>query len=147
MSKINDISSAIKTKLESLDSLSYVYDTIEANSEWYPCVRFEPDTLDNVVQDTCNNLRTLSFEALLLQELSNITPIGWNSKRRQGYLILENAYSEIIDIFDNDFTLGWICEGWVEPIKAQFWEVNLDTWDLLFVKFTIKCSYIYNTKI
>jgi hypothetical protein len=33
MSKINDISSAIKTKLESLDSLAYVYDTIEANSE------------------------------------------------------------------------------------------------------------------
>ena len=33
MSKINDISTAIKTKLESLDSLAFVYDTIEPNAE------------------------------------------------------------------------------------------------------------------
>lgn len=143
---IKDISNKIKQKLEWLTSLATVYDTIEPNKDWYPAVMFEPNTLSSEVQDTCNNLRTISFEAVLIQEIENVPTTWWVSKRKAWLEILETAYSDIINAFDEDFTLWWLCDGWVSPTEAQFWEAVLDQWDILFVKFNIQCSYTFKIK-
>ena len=146
MSKIIEISDKIKAKLELIDSIEIVEDTMEARTEWFPCVQFEPSSMTNIVGDSCNNLREIKFTAVLLQTIDWISTETWQSERKAALLRIENVYWEIVDAFDSDIDLTGSCEWWVTPTSAIFGEANIDTWNLLFVRFEVNCKYLFNIK-
>ena len=100
MSKIIEISDKIKTKLDTIDTIETVMDTIEPVKDWFPCVQFEPLSMDSSVEDTCNNLRELKFEIVLTQEIETVPTQEWETKRRAGLTLLETSYWNITDVFD-----------------------------------------------
>ena len=137
MATISQIRSAIKTKLDGLSTPAIIYDTFRLNFEGFPAVMFEPTSLANEILDTCNNLRTYRFSIGIVQEIERID-------RGQGMNILIWVFDEIINAFDDDFTLGGLCDGGVVPINWNFWVAEMEKWNTIYVDFVLECKTKYH---
>lgn len=136
MASISQIRTAIKTKLDGLSTPAVVYDIFRLNVEWYPAVMFEPTELANEILDTCNNLRTYKFAIGITQEIERIERDGWMD-------ILIGVFDEIVSAFDDDYTLGGLCEGGVLPMNGRFWVAEMENGNILFVDFVLECKTTY----
>lgn len=137
MANISQIRTAIKAKLEGLSTPAIVYDTFILNFEGFPAVMFEPTSLENTILDTCNNLRTYKFSIGIVQEMERID-------RGQAMDILIWVFEEVINAFDDDFTLGGLCEGGVTPLNGNFWVAEMEKWDTIYVDFILECKTKYH---
>lgn len=111
------------------------YHTLE--NTWYPFVTFEPASLVWEFEDTCNNMRTYTFDVFLYQEIT------WNG-RQEALNILLNAFKQIIDEFDKDYTLWGIAEWWVNAVSGDFWQLVSADWKILFANLKIICKLLTN---
>ena len=136
MASISQIRTAIKTKLDGLATPAIVYDIFRINVAGYPAVMFEPTELANEILDTCNNLRTYKFAIGITQEIERIDRDGWMD-------ILIGVFDEIVSAFDDDYTLGGLCEGGVLPMNWRFGVAEMENWNILFVDFVLECKTTY----
>lgn len=138
MSNISQIRTSIKAKLTSLNTPTAVFwfisDIIDVQPTGYPAIYFEPDKLESSVLDTSNNERNYIFKIIIEQEAVQKT-------RDEALTILINVFDKVIDAFDTDFTLWWLCEWWVEPMGADFVMAKIwETWAILAVIFDLHCK-------
>ena len=141
MAKISDIRAALKTTFESIGSISFVSDVIDAQVEWFPALSFEPDKLDSSSLDSCNNQRDYVFKVVLEVE-SNI------KTRDQALNLLIDCFDDVLNAIDIDYTLWGLCEWWVDPVSADFVMAKVEeSWAVLAVIFDIHCKTLKNIKM
>lgn len=68
----------IKTMLDGIDTLSFVYDYHEETPDGYPVATFEIARIGNQELDSCNNEVTYEFDIIIQQE------VGKNSTHEVG---------------------------------------------------------------
>jgi len=93
----------IKTILEGIDSIQYVYSYPTEDYDGYPCAIIRSMRNESDYETTNDNIRTYIFAIYLIQE-SESTAKG----RRQARRILEGLSDEIVDTFDKDELLSGI---------------------------------------
>lgn len=140
---IQDIRSAIKTKLDTLKvvwkPLAFVYDYFTTKAEWYPVAMFEPVDLTSETDNTCENKRDYQFRIFVLQEMTIKT-------REEAINLVLDSFQEIIDAFDKDWTLwGEVLE--VKPVPWSFGQWEQEKWDVYYASIDIVCMVLYNHKI
>ena len=59
---------------------------------------FEPSSMSSVYEDTANNYRNFIFQIVIVQEMNQIS-------RGDAMDILLNAFEQMVDAFDQDWTL------------------------------------------
>lgn len=89
------------------------YITLE--NSWYPYLCFEHIEFNAEILDNCNNLRTFVFETLIFQE---ITKAGW---RQEATEIIYKAIDDVIDLIDENYTLGL---NWVKIVNPMAWRIE-----------------------
>lgn len=98
MSTVATIRSAIKTKLDAISSISFVYDHSRAVFEGYPAVVFELFDFENSFLTTADNLQTYTFRITIFQE----TKIqGLDSATD----LVDTVQNDIIIALEGDFSL------------------------------------------
>jgi hypothetical protein len=138
MSNISQIRTKIKDTLVGMNTPTaifwFVSDIIDVQPTWYPAVYFEPDKLESNILDTSNNERNYIFKIIIEQEATNKTK--WEALN-----ILTSVFDKVIDKFDTDYTLWWVCELWVDPMNADFVMAKIwETWAILAVIFDLHCK-------
>ena len=59
---------------------------------------FEPSEMSSVYEDTANNYRNFIFQIVIVQEMNQIS-------RADAMDILLNCFEQMVDAFDQDWTL------------------------------------------
>lgn len=139
MSTLSEVRTAIKTKLDTLtwvwQPLQVVYDYHTTETEWYPYATFEVGNLEWEFVDTCYNNRIYTFNVFIFKAIEKDT--DWTPKREEARQILDDAWEQTIQAFDEDYTLGWV----VEKVQAGSWpfgQIVWEAWDTLYGIFTLK---------
>jgi len=143
MSDLTTLRTAVDTKLNTLvwtwKPLVEVFDYHTLDNTGFPYVTFEPSSLDSSFEDTCNNLRNYTFDVFIYQEIT----CQW----RQGALnILINSFQQIIDAFDEDYTLWGAADAWVNAVWGEFWQLVNEDWKTLFANIKINAKFLANLK-
>lgn len=145
MSDIITLRTAIDTKLKTLTGsgqpLAVVFDYHTLDNDWkYPYVTFEPSTLESDILDSCNNFRSYTFDIFLYQEITD----QW---RDISLWILINAFKDIVDAFDKDFTLWGAVDWGINAVWWDFWQLVNSEGKVLFANIKITCKISVDIKI
>lgn len=124
----------IKTKLELLSNVNFVYDHYTLKTEWYPYASFELSSFDWSFADSCSNFRIQSFNVIIIQNISD------DMDRQWAKTILYNILNEIVATFDWDMTL-WNSNviRW-EVLKWEMWTFLSQEWDVLALNVEINLT-------
>lgn len=93
------IKSKLLEHLSNIDSLASVYDYHVASPESYPCATFECESIENLVQDSCNHNIKYTFDTFIVVLIDEITD------RSTARGILDTVVDEIIDETNKNYTL------------------------------------------
>lgn len=117
MAKSSDIKEAIAAKLTALvpatlgqvivDNLKQSFENVDIAK--YPCAIIGSPAFGNDYLNTHENLRTYTFEIIVLQKAENFS----SSED------IEELTEALIAAFDEDHTLGGIADGGVEPSISE----------------------------
>lgn len=113
------------------------YHTLDQSG--YPYLTFEPNGFVAQIDDTCNNLRTYTFQVLVFQE---VTETGGRKEAKE---ILSKAMTDVINILDENYTLdgavtrlapiGWTITPYVTSTwKCLVWEILVNIDVIEFIK-------------
>ena len=115
---IQTLSDKLKTLFDTLKGTNKpfvsVFDYHTLENTGYPYMTFEPVSFAWEIADTCNNLRTYTFQVLIFQE---ITETGWRKEAKE---IITKSMDDIIDILDKNYTLDWL----VNMVKPIGWTIQ-----------------------
>lgn len=140
--KITDIRNAIKTKLDSLtwEWKCFAWDSnvFTQDVSWFPFVMFEPVELQSEYEDTANNYRNFIFNIVIVQEMNQIS-------RWEAMNIVLNCFEQMIDAFDQDFTLWWVVQQ-VDATQGNFGEIDLWKWPCLYLSSNLNCRVLVPIK-
>lgn len=140
--KITDIRNAIKTKLDSLtwEWKCFAWDSnvFTQNVSGFPFVMFEPVELQSEYEDTANNYRNFIFNIVIVQEMNQIS-------RWEAMNIVLNCFEQMIDAFDQDFTLWWVVQQ-VDATQGNFGEIDLWKWPCLYLSSNLNCRVLVPIK-
>ena len=141
---LTTIRTAIKSKLDTLTGtwkpIVEVFDYHTLNSAGFPYVTFEPSNLDSNFQDTCNNLRSYSFDIFIYQNILD-------ENRQTALNVLTNVFDEIINAFDKDYTLWWIADGGVNAVWWDIGQLVDENGATLFANIKIIVNILYNVNL
>lgn len=137
---IQTIRTAIKTKLDTLKGsgkpFANVYDYLTTKPSWFPCVMFEPSDLASAFNSTCENERTYTFDAYILQEMTEQT-------REESVDIVMTAFDDLINALDKDYTLSWAVKK-VNAVPWNFGTAEHDHGSVYYANIQIVCTVLYN---
>jgi hypothetical protein len=84
-------------------------DPLNADTNTYPHAYLMPPAIESEVSDNRTNLRTYTFDVVVLFNAQNIT----------GTSEVEEAVESILNKFDNDPTLGGSAQGGMLPVSSS----------------------------
>ena len=138
MIKIQDVRNAIQTKLETLTGENKVFvqasNYFTQKATWFPFVMFEPSEMSSVYEDTANNYRNFVFQIVIVQEMNHVT-------RGEAMDILLNCFEQMIDAFDQDWTLWWVVQQ-VDATNGEFGEIYMEKWPCLYLSSNLNCRVL-----
>ena len=136
------IRNRIKTKLEGINQIQYVYDFPTEDYKGYPCAMIKTVSNESDYETTTENIRTYLFTIYLIQESEH-------TDRRQARRILEGLTDVIIDEFDKDQYLSGISlpssETMVGVRPALSDIVNEEKYVVAEVGLAVRISFDTNT--
>lgn len=110
------LSGYIKTLLQGVSGVLYVYDYEKPELVGYPCITVTATSSDVEDVDTANNFRNYTFTVRVYQEITKDGRGADNGER-----IMRTIVDSVIDKFDKDITLGGNCLM-CRPVTGQwFW--------------------------
>lgn len=138
MTSIQTVRTAVNTKLETLKWTNKpfvnVYKYFTSSPSWYPFVMFEPSELQSEYEDTDNNFRKFIFQVVIVQEMTKVP-------RSDAMEILLNCFEQMINTFDQDFTLSGVVQK-VDATSGTFGEIDMESWPCLFLATNLACSVL-----
>lgn len=136
------IGAAVKTKLLTLvgsgQPLAQVLDYHTDEVSGFPAVTFEASGNENAYVTTVDNVRDYSFDVFVHQEISLAQASGGLTGRAAANYIVANAVDQIIQAFDEDFTLGGACHM-VAAVPSGWGTYLSGKGPTRYAKITIKC--------
>lgn len=110
---INNVRAQIKTLLETATELAYVYDYANPDVSGYPCAIFDVSNENGEMLDDSNNLRTMTWNIWILQEISV-------AGEQTAKTILDAAVKKVINTLEkkSNGTLGNTVD-WIMPIVGR----------------------------
>lgn len=128
------IRAQIKTLLQTATEIQNVYDYNNPNIEGYPAIIFDMTNEESSMLDDSNNLRTLTFTAYLVVEVSVKTQV-------QAKDILDTATKSVINILEkktNDTLSGNV--DWVMPVVGRRQQIDSPEGAVLWQEISIKVN-------
>lgn len=116
----------------------YNYHTLENN--WYPYVAFELVDFLAEIGDNCSNMRTFIFDIYIFQEIAS------DNDRQEAKDIIYKAMDDVIELFDEDFTLGGLATGGVEPIGGTIVPFITQSGKALVATIKLNCKVLQSIK-
>lgn len=110
---INNVRAQIKSLLQTVTELAFVYDYSNPDVAGYPAAIFDVSNENSEMLDDSNNLRTMTWTIWILQEISV-------AGEQQAKTILDAAVKKVINVLEkksND-TLGNTVD-WIMPIVGR----------------------------
>jgi len=109
----NAVRVQIKNLLQTVTEIAFVYDYSNPNIEGYPAVIFDVGNEDSEMLDDSSNLRTITFNIWILQE---ITVKGEQSAKT----ILDNIVKLVVNILEkkSNETLSNTVD-WIMPVMGR----------------------------
>lgn len=132
---INNISTAIVTKLNGISGLNgvYNYEVNAPTNGQYPFATVTMKSEDGQFGDTVRNIRTHTFIIRVFQERLEASTGNEKAER-----LIRSICDSILTAFDNDTTLGNVVK-FVRPLKADFRYVSRESGDVRVAEFTAEC--------
>lgn len=124
----------IKTLLQTVTEVAYVYDYRNTAIDGYPAVIFDMTNEEGTMLDDTNNVRTLTFTLWVICEL----PVKGENLAKT---ILDNASKAVINVLEakaND-TLGGTVD-WVMPAMGQRQEVQSPNGNQIYQEIRLRCN-------
>ena len=117
MSKSADIKNAIKTSLDTLVPASlgevviddFTIDPINRDTGTYPLAVVTTPSISSYAETNRDNMRTYTFKITVVMRGDNIASATE----------VEDLVEAIINLFDNDPTLGGVANGAIEPASSE----------------------------
>ena len=130
---ITTLKPLIKTILQNISTLSFVYDYHEEAPDWYPVASFEIARITNDTYDSCNNKVTFEFDIVIQQE------VGKLSTRPEARVIMDSTIDEIIEEINQDVDLGGATtRTYISAIDCG--SILLDKWEILYSSIRLVCE-------
>ena len=110
---INAVRAQIKTLLQSVAGLAFVYDFNNPNVDGYPCAIFDVSDEQAAFFDEVSNLRTIQFTINILQEIS---VAGEQAAKTQ----LDAVVKDVVNLFEkasNTSLSGTV--DWIMPLTGS----------------------------
>lgn len=130
----NAIRAQIKSLLQTVTEISYVYDYRTSNVEGYPAIIFDMTNEEGDMLDDSNNMRKITFTIWIICELK----VAGSSASKT---ILDNATKAVINILEkksND-TLGGTVD-WVMPAMGQRSEIQTPEGSNIYQEIKLLCN-------
>jgi hypothetical protein len=128
------IRAQIKTLLQTVTEVAYVYDYRNSAIDGYPAIIFDMTNEEGTMLDDTNNVRVLTFTIWLICEL----PVKGENLAKT---ILDNASKAVINVLEakaND-TLGGTVD-WVMPTMGQRQEVQSPNGNQIYQELRLRCN-------
>jgi hypothetical protein len=129
----------INSKLNALKgaghTLNFVYDEHRTQFEGYPTATFEPSDMTSDYETQGENLRNYVFLVIIYQEMEK-TGGG------ESINVLAGAVDEIVNAFDNDYTLGGNCML-VKATPSRWGVMPTEHGLTRYAELKIECQVIY----
>ncbi len=116
----------VPATLAEIKAEDFVTDFALSDNAQFPLAVVAPSTIESEAADNRNNLRTYSYEIAIIQRGENITSSS----------DIENLRQAVMDLFDNDPTLGGFSNGGVDPTSSPI--KTIVHADKSYVGFSIK---------
>lgn len=110
---INNVRAQIKTLLQTVTELAFVYDYANPDVAGYPCAIFDVSNENSEMLDDSNNLRTMTWTIWILQEISV-------AGEQTAKTILDAAVKKVINVLEkksNDTLSNTV--DWIMPIVGR----------------------------
>lgn len=128
----------LKTSIQNLLVTSWLFQEVlpyhKVGLNGYPSATFEVSRMQNAEFDSCDNKVTYNFSIVIQQELSL-------TKRKEAREILDNKTDALVDIFNNNRTLGGICTR-VLVENVDFNEMVLENGNVLYAMLSVSCEIL-----
>lgn len=130
----------IKTLLQTVTEIAYVYDRRNPNIEGYPAIIFDIERNDNVMLTNVENLRTITFRVWILAEVGVAGAANANR-------ILDNATKAVVNAVEDidNLQLGGDVD-WITPVEGARQEVASPNgsiiWQILDLRTNISSSVV-----
>lgn len=110
----------------------FKYHTLESDGQ-YPYITFEPVDLNSEFLDTCTNLRSYTFDVFLYQVIID-------KDRETATDILYSLFEQVIQMFDEDYTLNWEVDWGIQAVGWEFGQIVYGDGETLFANIKIICK-------
>lgn len=139
MANIQTIKAKIKTQLDTLVSatlkeivtMEFKKNPLDNPFSAYPVAILTPPALDgNEWEDNRTNIRSWRFGVVLI----------WNGENITGTADVENVIETVVNLFDNDPTLGGTCDAGVMPVTSRPAPFNYGGKDLIACEIELVCK-------
>lgn len=135
---IQNISGAIKNKIQGVSGIHMVYDyePDAPESGKYPFATITPRAFAGEFGDTIRNIRTYTFSIKVYQERTE-TGVG-NEKAER---LAREMVDEILTAFDADTTLSGMVK-YVKPVSGDLSYIDREIGDTRIVDITLECMNV-----
>jgi len=65
-----------------------------------------------------------------------------NENRQNAITAVTKAFDQVVDAFDNDFTLGWTVEE-VNAVAWEFGDANMESWPVYYSTINLVCKLLH----
>lgn len=133
MATFVSIRAKVKGVLDGVTKLAFVEDFHDTNLKGFPAATFDVADEDAEFLTNKENLRTVTFEIVLWQELKGR---GKDEAKR----ILDEVAIDVIDAFENDFNLGGEVD-WCLPLAGGRGQDGSGSGAVFFQQLNLQCRY------
>lgn len=128
------IRAQIKTLLQTVTEIAYVYDYRKTAVEGYPAIIFDMTNEEGTMLDDSSNVRVITFTLWIICEL----PVKGEDLAKT---ILDNATKAVINVLElkaNDTLSGTV--DWVMPAMGQRAEVQSPEGNTIYQEIRLRCN-------
>ncbi len=137
MATFVSIREKVKAILDGISDLSFVADFHDGNVTGFPAATFDISEETSEFLTNKENLRTITFEIVLQQEIK-VAGLG-NAKR-----ILDQVTLKVIDAFANDFSLDGEVD-WCTPLVGPRGQFEGPSGSIFFQQLNLECRFTFLT--
>ncbi|KKM78983.1 hypothetical protein LCGC14_1354500 [marine sediment metagenome] len=133
MADFTSIRTKVKANLDAIAELEFVSDFHDADIEGYPAATFDISLEDSEFLTNIENLRTVTFEIVLYQELKTL---GLSEAKD----LLDKVAIAVVDKFEIDFTLSGEVD-WCIPLAGPRGQFESPNGQVFFQTLALQCRF------
>ena len=135
MATFTSVRAKVKAVLDTIAELGFVADFHDPNITSYPAATFDISDEASTFLTNKENLRTISFQIILYQELKTL---GLSEAKD----LLDAVADAVVLVFEKDFSLGSEVD-WCIPLAGPRGQFESPSGAVLFQQLTLQCNFSF----